>query len=166
MNEWILLLPVFFPIVMGFTVYAIPFADIHARHRYCGIVISLTTVLAWICILTCGDGAFTLLPFTDDAALVFRLDGAGKLFAALSSSLWPFAMVYGFDYMKHEDHLNMFWSFFTAAFGITMGIAFAGNLLTMYLFYELLTLATIPLIMQAMTKRAIKAGIKIGRAHV
>ena len=54
----------------------------------------------------------------------------------------------------------MFWAFFTASFGVTLGIAFAANMMTMYLFYELLTLATIPLVMHAMTKQAIHAGVK------
>ena len=65
-----------------------------------------------------------------------------------------------FDYMRHEKHLHMFWAFFTASFGVTLGIAFSANMMTMYLFYELLTLATLPLVMQPMTKAAKKAGIK------
>ena len=69
-------------------------------------------------------------------------------------------MVYAWDYMKHEGHKPMFWAFFTASFGVTLGIAFAANMMTMYLFYELLTLATIPLVMHAMTKQAIHAGVK------
>ena len=88
------------------------------------------------------------------------MDGAAKLFAGLSASLWPFTMVYAWDYMKHEGHKPMFWAFFTASFGVTLGIAFAANMMTMYLFYELLTLATIPLVMHAMTKQAIHAGVK------
>ena len=69
-------------------------------------------------------------------------------------------MLYGFDYMRREKHLHMFWAFFTASFGVTLGIAFPANMMTMYLFYELLTLATLPLVMQPMTKAAKKAGIK------
>ena len=88
------------------------------------------------------------------------MDGAAKLFAGLSASLWPFTMVYAWDYMKHEGHKPMFWAFFTASFGVTLGIAFAANMMTMYLFYELLTLATIPLVMHAMTRQAIHAGVK------
>lgn len=160
MNTWFLLLPILMPIIMGFGVYAFRFSEKRTRCIYCGIIITLNTVLTWLCILFCGDGVLTLLPFTGDVALVLKLDGAGRLFAALSSTLWPFAMVYGFDYMKHGKYLDMFWSFFTVSFGVTIGIAFAGNMLTMYLFYELLTLSTIPLIMDAMTKRAIRATIR------
>ena len=160
MKEYFLLLPVLFPILAGFSLYLFRFSTAHARYLYCGIVIGLSTILTWLCVLFCGEQAFTLLPFSGDVALVFRLDGAGRLFAALSSALWPFATVYGFDYMKHSGHMDMFWCFFTAAFGITMGIAFAGNMMTLYLFYELLTLVTIPLIMEAMTKRAVKAGVR------
>ena len=68
--------------------------------------------------------------------------------------------LYAFDYMSHEKHLSMFWSFFTVSFGVTLGVAFAGNMMTMYLFYELLTLATLPLVMQPMSTTARKAGVK------
>lgn len=88
------------------------------------------------------------------------MDGASRLFAGLAATLWPFTMLYAFDYMSHEKHLSMFWSFFTVSFGVTLGVAFAGNMMTMYLFYELLTLATLPLVMQPMSTTARKAGVK------
>ena len=160
MNDLFLCLPVLLPIAAGFAGYAIPFKTRRARSAYYGAVISLTAVLAWAGILLCRGEAVKLLTFTESAALVFRMDGAGTRFSGLAAALWPFTMVYAFDYMRHEEHLPMFWCFFTAVFGITLGIAWAGNLLTMYLFYELLTLATIPLVMHAMHKKAVRAGIK------
>ena len=55
--------------------------------------------------------------------------------------------------MSHEKNLPMFYAFFTMSFGATMGIAMASNILTRYLFYELLTLFTIPLVMHGLTKK-------------
>ena len=160
MNGMYLCLPVFLPIVAGMAGYLIKFGRESTRRLYYGVVICLTTALAWIAILRCDGSSFTLLQFTDKLTLALRMDGAARIFAGLSATLWPFTMVYAYDYMKHEGHLAMFWAFFTASFGVTLGIAFAANMMTMYLFYELLTLATLPLVMQPMTKKAVRAGVK------
>ena len=160
MNGILLCLPVFLPIVAGLAAYFIPFRTDRARCALYAVIIGATTVLAWLAILQCDGSTFTFLRFTDSLHFTLRMDGAAKLFAGLSASLWPFTMVYAWDYMKHEGHKPMFWAFFTASFGVTLGIAFAANMMTMYLFYELLTLATIPLVMHAMTKQAIHAGVK------
>lgn len=160
MNGILLCLPVFLPIAAGLAAYFIPFRTDRARCTLYAVIIGATTVLAWLAILQCDGSAFTFLRFTDSLHFTLRMDGAAKLFAGLSASLWPFTMVYAWDYMKHEGHKPMFWAFFTASFGVTLGIAFAANMMTMYLFYELLTLATIPLVMHAMTKQAIHAGVK------
>ena len=160
MNGILLCLPVFLPVAAGLAAYFLPFRTDRARHALYAVIIGATTVLAWLAILLCDGSGFTFLRFTDTLHFTLRMDGAARLFAGLSATLWPFTMVYAWDYMKHEGHKPMFWAFFTASFGVTLGIAFAANMMTMYLFYELLTLATIPLVMHAMTKQAIHAGVK------
>lgn len=160
MNGILLLLPVFLPLVLGLLSYFLPIRSESCRRLVYGVLILGTTALAWAAILLCDDGTFTLLHFSHRLTIAFRMDGAARLFAGLSATLWPFTMLYGFDYMRREKHLHMFWAFFTASFGVTLGIAFSANMMTMYLFYELLTLATLPLVMQPMTKAAKRAGIK------
>ena len=160
MNGILLLLPVFLPLVLGLLSYFLPIRSESCRRLVYSLLILGTTALAWAAILLCDDGTFTLLHFSHRLTIAFRMDGAARLFAGLSATLWPFTMLYGFDYMRHEKHLHMFWAFFTASFGVTLGIAFSANMMTMYLFYELLTLATLPLVMQPMTKAAKKAGVK------
>jgi multicomponent Na+:H+ antiporter subunit D len=160
MNASFLVLPIFLPLVGGLLSYLIPFSSEKRRRWFYGVLICLTTALVWLAILLCDGETFTLLRFTDTLDLTLRADGASRLFAGLSATLWPVTMVYAFDYMRHESRPALFWSFFTASFGVTQGVAFAGNLMTMYLFYELLTLATLPLVMHSMTKKAVQAGIK------
>lgn len=144
MNGILLLLPVFLPLVLGLLSYFLPIRSESCRRLVYSLLILGTTALAWAAILLCDDGTFTLLHFSHRLTIAFRMDGAARLFAGLSATLWPFTMLYGFDYMRHEKHLHMFWAFFTASFGVTLGIAFSANMMTMYLFYELLTLATLP----------------------
>ena len=156
----LLCMAVFLPMAAGLLGLALPFPTEGARRWYhCGLI-AVTAALAWVAILRLVGDAYTLFRFSPDLAFAFRLDGAGRLFAGLAATLWPFTTVYALDYMAHEGNPGVFWAFFTAAFGITLGIAFAADLLTMYVFYELLTLVTIPLVMHAMTRSAIQAGIQ------
>ena len=59
--------------------------------------------------------------------------------------------------MRHEKRTTSFFAFYTMTYGVTLGIAMAKNLVTMYLFYELLTLVSVYLVMHPMTRKALRA---------
>ncbi len=82
------------------------------------------------------------------------------LFALLASFLWVVTSVYSIGYLRshHERRQTSYYSFFAVALGSTMGIAFAGNLFTLFIFYELLTLSTYPLVTHAGDDAATFAG--------
>ena len=81
-------------------------------------------------------------------ALGFRVEPLGMLFALVASGLWIVNSLYSIGYMRGNDepHQTRFFVCFSLALAATMGIAFASNLLTMFLFYEALTLVTYPLV--------------------
>ena len=81
-------------------------------------------------------------------AIAFRIEPLGMIFAALASLLWIINSIYSIGYMRgnKEKHQTRFYISFAIALSATMGIAFAGNLLTLFLFYEILTLSTYPLV--------------------
>jgi len=78
----------------------------------------------------------------------FEVEPLGMLFALLASFLWMVTSVYSIGYLRshHEWRQTSYYSYFAVALGSTMGIAFAGNLFTLFIFYELLTLSTYPLV--------------------
>ncbi|MBT8083227.1 MAG: monovalent cation/H+ antiporter subunit D family protein [Gammaproteobacteria bacterium] len=80
--------------------------------------------------------------------LAFRVEPLGMLFAALASSLWIVNSIYSIGYMRgnNESHQTRFYIFFAVALAAAIGIAFADNLFTLFLFYEILTLSTYPLV--------------------
>ena len=82
------------------------------------------------------------------------------VFGTLAAALWPLAMLYAFSYMEGERREKIFFMFYTITYGITLGIAFAEDLMTMYFFYELLTLVTVPVVMFTMSREAILASRK------
>ena len=80
--------------------------------------------------------------------LAFRVEPLGMLFAALASGLWIVNSLYSIGYMRgnKEKHQTRFYVMFAVSLAATMGVAFAANLFTLFLFYEILTLSTYPLV--------------------
>ncbi|MCC7413695.1 MAG: monovalent cation/H+ antiporter subunit D family protein [Gammaproteobacteria bacterium] len=81
-------------------------------------------------------------------AIEFRAEPLGIAFASLASLLWIVNSIYSIGYMRgnKEHHQTRFYIFFAVALAATMGIAFAGNLLTLFISYEILTFSTYPLV--------------------
>ena len=154
MNSIMLLLPVFLPIALGALSKFIRFRTRRSREIFLMIPICMTTALVWMLILNRPDGSFTLFKFTQNLAITLRLDDFGAFFAAIIATLWPVATIYAFEYISPEKRTDTFLSFYTMTYGITLGVSFASSLLSMYFFYELLTLVTVPLVMFTMTEDA------------
>jgi multicomponent Na+:H+ antiporter subunit D len=91
---------------------------------------------------------FTLIEVLPGLAIQFRVDPMGLLFALVSSSLWIATSAYSIGYMRglNEHSQTRYFAFFAVALSATIGVAFSANLFTMYLFYEMLSLATYPLV--------------------
>ncbi|MGA7965088.1 MAG: monovalent cation/H+ antiporter subunit D family protein, partial [Gammaproteobacteria bacterium] len=94
--------------------------------------------------------------------IAFRVDALGMLFALVSSSLWIITTIYSIGYMRglNEHGQTRYYCFFALALSATLGVAFAGNLLTLYLFYEMLSLATYPLVTHHQDLEARSSGRK------
>ncbi len=100
----------------------------------------------------------TRLPLLPGLDLVLRADALSMLFVALSAGLWMLTTIYAIGYLEDSPHRSRFFGFFSLCVTATVGVALAGNLITFLLFYELLTLATYPLIVHRGTEAARKAG--------
>jgi multicomponent Na+:H+ antiporter subunit D len=92
--------------------------------------------------------------------ILFRVDGLGMIFALVASSLWILTSIYAVGYMRglQEHSQTRFFAFFALSLCATLGVAFSGNLLTLYLFYELLSLSTWPLVTHHQDKEARTGG--------
>lgn len=93
-------------------------------------------------------------------ALQLTLEPLGMLFALVAGFLWPVTSIYAIGYMRghHEQNQTRFFMFFALAISVTLGVAFSGNLMTLFVFYELLTLSTYPLVTHGGDEAARKAG--------
>ena len=155
-----IILVILIPILAGALVPMLSFKKRWHMEAFLECAVILNSILVWYLLLHHSDSTFLLAHFTGDLSICFKVDGMGMVFAGLVSALWPFATLYAFEYMTKEEHEKIFFLFYTMTYGITLGIALAANLLTMYFFYELLTLVTVPLVMHTLTREAILASRK------
>ena len=155
-----IILVILIPIIAGALVPMLSFKKRCHMEVFLESAVILNSILVWYLLLHHSDSTFLLAHFTGDLSICFKVDGMSMVFAGLVSALWPFATLYAFEYMTKEEHEKIFFLFYTMTYGITLGIALSANLLTMYFFYELLTLVTVPLVMHTLTREAILASRK------
>jgi len=107
-----------------------------------------------------GGGSLTLWDVFPSISLSLSAEPLGLIFALIASGLWIVTSVYSIGYMRghHESNQTRFYVCFAIALSSAMGVAFAGNLLTLFVFYEVLTLSTYPLVTHAGDEEAKKGG--------
>ena len=101
-----------------------------------------------------------LLEVFPGLALRFEVEPLGMLFSLIASFLWIVTSLYAFGYMRahHEAHQTRFYAWFAVSIASAIGIAFAANMFTLFIFYEALTLSTYPLVTHTGTDEARRAG--------
>lgn len=111
-------------------------------------------------VLDGGRPAAVLLDVFPGVALAFEVEPLGMLFALVAAGLWIPTSVYAFGYMRghHEKNQTRFFVCFAVAIFAALGIAFSANLFTLFLFYEVMTFSTYPLVTHAGTEEAKRAG--------
>jgi multicomponent Na+:H+ antiporter subunit D len=104
--------------------------------------------------------AYTFAEPLPGLPLSFRLEPLGMIFALIASCLWVVTSIYSIGYMRGAKETNQtrFYIFFALAAAFTLGIAFSANLLTLFIFYEALTLSTYPLVTHKGTEEARRGG--------
>ena len=160
MSDILIPLTVLLPIIGGVLIPVLPFKKLKLMHIYTECVVIITSILVAYLLFNKMGVTYDLVRFSGDLSLSLRLDGLGSVFCAMVAFLWPFVTLYAFEYMKHEGKEHSFFMFFTMTYGVTLGIASSANLVTMYCFYEMLTLVTLPLVMHSGSREAVLASRK------
>lgn len=160
--EALLLLALFIPLLSALFIAA---NDAHPNRRelatllasllLLGVVLSLLPVVA-----SGARPTVDLFEFASGLPLRLSVEPLGMLFAAVAALLWPLNSLYSIGYMRgnQEQHQTRFYVCFAIAIASAIGIAFSGNLLTLFIFYEILTLSTYPLVTHKGNADAMRAG--------
>ena len=158
--NYLILLPTVAAFILGAGVLKYDLEDIKKLNRYAVTATVMVALTAAVTLVSMSGESVTLFRFNDMLKIDFRVDGLSTVFGAMVSFLWPLAVVYATEYMKHEGKQKKFFTFYIMTFGVTLAIAFSANMLTLYLCYEMLTFITLPLVMHTTDERSAYAGGK------
>jgi multicomponent Na+:H+ antiporter subunit D len=130
---------------------------------FIGAVLTFLAVMALSpLILAGGSYSFNLITLYPGISVKFHLDPLGLIFAGTASFLWIVASVYCIGYMRglNEHAQTRFYVCYAVSVGAAMGAAFSGNLFTLYLFYEIVSIFTYPLVMHHQDEEGYEGGRK------
>lgn len=123
------------------------------------LVMAVTSALA-VKLMFVGDYEIVLWSLTDTLDILARMDHVTRLFAGMTVAAWTLCGVFAFEYMKHEEHEDRYFGFYLIVMGVLVALDHAGNLVTLYLFFELMTLTSLPLVLHNLSHEAVMAGLK------
>ena len=157
---WVPLLIIFSSLLPGLIIFFLPETAVRMRIRLnmAGAVFKLILVAYMLWAVSHGIQFETRLPLLPGLDLVLRADALSMLFVTLSTVLWLVTTVYAIGYLEESPNRSRFFGYFCLCVTATVGVALSGNLITFVLFYELLTLATYPLVVHRGTEAARRAG--------
>lgn len=154
-----MLIPVFLPILGAIALWRVP-QDRRGLLNG-GMLACLLAAAAFALATLLGpDRALTAWRLTDRISIALKNDGVARFYMAFISVVWPAVGFYATGYNAHDPHLRRFNCFYLATYGVLMGLSMSANAVTLYMFYEMMTLITLPLVMHTMEKEAVAAGIK------
>ena len=155
-----LILSILFPVLLGLGILLKrEFKSRTVLLALTGVGLTVTAALG-MGVVFGGETELMLFSFGKNLDFYFHVDSMGKFFAVVVNLVWVLAGFYAFEYMKHEQEETRFFGFYVMVHGILHGLVFAGGMVTFYLFYELMTLLSVPLILHNRSKDAIKGGLK------
>ena len=159
-NEWLPLAVLASSLLPGLLIFALPEDRFRLRTllNLAGALAKVALVVALVAGVAAGERygvRFAVLPEVD---LAFKVDALGLLFMTLSTALWLLTTLYAIGYLEDAPHRSRFFGFFSLCVTATMGISMAANLFTFFIFYELLTLSTFPLVVHRGTPKAMRGG--------
>lgn len=128
-------------------------------HWYVGICMVISAVLVLRTAQT-EVSSVTLLMLMDRIPILFKVDEIGRFFLTVTTIVWTAVCFYSFKYMEHEGEEKRFYGFFLVVYAVLVALDCSGNLITMYFFYELMTLTSMPLVLHNGSREAIMASLK------
>ncbi len=157
MLSLLLLFPILLPIVGGFFVFRQNIEK--TRNRMVLATLSLTAALVIVlCLLP--TQSLMLMHIQGSLELSLENDGLSRFFMLLMTCIWVPVSVFSLPYLKHVEEPQQFLGFYTITLGVLLGLAMAKNFVTLYMFFEFMSLITVPLVLHNGTPEARRAGFQ------
>lgn len=155
----LLILPLILPIIAALLLWVLPKDDRKLCDRFMLISLAISTIVSALAVLS-AEKSVTLWQMTETIRIGLRTDGLARFYVAFISVVWMMVGIYSISYNAQDAHYRRYNCFFLATYGVLMGLSMSANAITFYMFYEMMTLITLPLVMHTMEKEAVAAGIK------
>ena len=139
---------IFIPIIGGLVVYIANMSD-RVRDGFVLAVTALTGLLGLSLYSYLQDTGVVLLEYSKilhPFGVSFRIDWLSAVLVAIACSIWLLVTIYSFDYAKTMHNVKRYHTFTLITFGATLGTLLAGDLLTLFLFFELMSFASYVLV--------------------
>ena len=153
-----MILSIFFPILAG--IFLLVRKEMKVRKHLLfltGSFLVLEGILVILAISLAKGELLLLFNLTDRLPILFKIDEVSIIFSALAIVIFLCAGFFSFEYMKHEEKEKRYYGYYLIVLGVLVALCFAGNLITFYLFFELLTLSSMPLVLHNRSREAIMA---------
>lgn len=149
-----------FPFVMALLTFLFKkeFGRRSFRQGYVVTTLAVNLGLIIICLVT--GGSFVMARLTPDLPILLKVDEVTIIFTLICSVMWLLSGIFSFEYMKHEGDNERYYLFFMLTLGALNGLGFAGNYLTLYFCFELMTVFSFPMVLHSKTAESIKASMK------
>ncbi len=158
---YLILLSVLVPILTGICFLTRKeFSDRKRLLTAVGADLILTGALVTAALVMARGESHTLFYLTKKLPVEFKIDEISVLFSMTALVVLLCGGFFSFAYMDHEHREKRYYGFYLIVFGVLNGLCFAGNLITFYLFFEMLTLSSMPLVLHSQSKEAVMAGLK------
>lgn len=159
-RDFLLILPILIPVIGGLLVAFVKALDDMRLRRVAVTVTLAATALSVLAVILRGDSSLTLFRLTPSIPVLLRIDNIGRLYSGFISVVFLCVGIYSFEYMHHEKNEKRFYAFYLFTLAALMGLSLCGTIVTLYMFYEAMTLLSLPLVTHTQTKEAVAAGIK------
>lgn len=156
----LILLAICTPILLGIYMLARPeFKKRSSLVATAAVGFALTTAFS-VAVLLQGEMILPIVSIGENMNIVFHVDDMSRVFGTIVTIVMPLVGVYAFEYMGHYKEEKRFFGFFLLVYGILLALTYAGNVVTFYLFYEMMSLSSMPLVFHFRSREAIMAGLK------
>lgn len=161
MNGFLMLLAAVLPLIAGLMVAFVPQlnADRKTRCTFTGATLVLQCLVV-IAIALGGEATVVLLQLNDVLPIALRSDQMSIIFSLVMTAMWTVSGFFSFSYMSHEKNEKTYYAFYLLTLGALTALCFSATLVTMYLFFEAVTLLSLALVLHERSKEAVAAAIK------
>ncbi len=158
--QLLLILAIFWPAAAGLAIQFLKIGEDRALRGKL-VVASLAIELAAVIGLCFGTGtSLNLIQMTPTLSVQMNVDVIGCVFAVLMSAMWLIGGVFALYYMGHDKNERLYQMYYMTVLSALVGQCFAGSMITYYVFYEMMTLLSVPMVVHERTPQAVAAGVK------